>query len=250
MSSYFQATATLFGAALLVTTGCSSYPRQVVDSRSDVAYEAQSTSSAKTLGTQWGEDIRSSVQGVTATRMTNQPYDTVTIYYQGERVPNHAYTQPYIKVFPLSVAVTNEYGQPMPIYRNSQGQYKLPATEGMRYTLRILNSDRNKTYEVVTTVDGLDVLNGQTGSYQNNGYLIRPGKKLTIEGFRKNNNQVAAFRFAAPESSYVNQNVQGDERNIGVIGIAFFEVRETLPLCDANPFPADTQYAPAPCRKY
>lgn len=102
----------------------------------------------------------------------------------------------------------------------------------------------------MTTVDGLDVLNGQAGSYQNNGYLIRPGKKLTIEGFRKNNNQVAAFRFAAPESSYVNQNVQGDERNIGVIGIAFFEVRETLPLCDANPFPADTQYAPAPCRKY
>ncbi|ELZ5940577.1 hypothetical protein AB7W88_14780 [Providencia vermicola] len=248
MGLYAQASFVLLSSVLLFTAGCSSYPRQAINSTA--TQEPQPTSTAKTLGTQWGEDIHSAVQGVTASRLTEAPYDAATIYYQGEAVPKHIATQTYIAASPLELQILDENKRAMPMYRHSQKGYKLPATEGMRYTLQITNNDKNRTYEVVTTVDGLDVLNGQAGAYRNRGYLIRPGKKLTIEGFRKNSQHVAAFRFAAPESSYVNQNVQGDARNIGVIGLAFFEVQETLPACEANPFPANTQYAPAPCRKY
>ncbi|MBN4866579.1 MULTISPECIES: hypothetical protein [Providencia] len=246
MNKYNLALIGLLSGMLLVTAGCGNRPYAEFQDNKDVA---ASQSSAKKLGTKWGEDVNSAVTTVNATRLTNTPFDTAAIYYRGERVPNHLQTMSYIALSPVEIQVTDERGRKMPMYRNNQGQYILPAQEGQRYQLTIKNTDRNRIYEVVTSVDGIDVLNGRTGSYQNSGYLIRPRSEVTIEGFRKSQDQVAAFRFAAPQESYVNQNAQGDERNIGVIGFALFEVREELPDCEANPFPADTQYAPAPCRK-
>lgn len=248
MNLYAKITTALLGGALLLTAGCSTYPHRAVDPNNKL--ETTSAPAAKILGTKWGEDINSSVHNVSASRLTESPYDTVTIHYRGERIPSSVYTQSYIPLLPIEVKVIGENGQPMPIYRDRQGKYILSASERMRYAIHIANNDKTKSFEVITTVDGLDVLNGQAGSYQNSGYLVRPGKQLEIEGFRKNNTQVAAFRFAAPEASYVNQNMQGEERNIGVIGVAIFEVREELPNCEANPFPADNSYAPAPCRKH
>lgn len=246
MNKYNLALIGLLSGMLLVTAGCGNRPYAEYQDNKDVAAPQ---SSAKKLGTKWGEDVNSAVTTVNATRLTNTPFDTAAIYYRGERVPNHLQTMSYIALSPVEIQVTDERGRKMPMYRNNQGQYILPAQEGQRYQLTIKNTDRNRIYEVVTSVDGIDVLNGRAGSYQNSGYLIRPRSEVTIEGFRKSQDQVAAFRFAAPQESYVNQNAQGDERNIGVIGFALFEVREELPDCEANPFPADTQYAPAPCRK-
>lgn len=237
----------LFAATLLVTAGCTSYPRQLTENNQQSI--AATKPSPKKLGTAWGEDLHSSVQSVKANRLSQSPYNTLTIHYRGETVPKDLYTQTMIALPPIGVRVINEMGRPMSIYRDQQGRYILPAFEGMRYTLQLTNHDIYKTYEVVTTVDGLDVLNGQAGSYQNSGYLVRPGKQIEIDGFRKSSQQVAAFRFAAPQDSYANQNRQGDERNIGVIGMAIFEVQEELPDCEASPFPAETKYAPAPCNK-
>lgn len=246
MNTYNQALIGLLGTVLLITAGCANH----ATTRSQEYREtADASSSAKKLGTKWGEDVNSAVTTVNASRLTNTPFDTATIYYRGETVPKHIQTMNYIALSPVEIKVTDQRGRSMPIYRNNQGQHVLPAKEGQRYQLTIANTDRNRTYEVVTTVDGIDVLNGRAGSYQNSGYLVRPNSEVTIEGFRKSQDQVAAFRFSAPEDSYVNQNIQGDERNIGVIGFAIFEVHEELPDCTANPFPADTQYAPAPCRK-
>ena len=242
MNTYRPLIACLLGSALLITAGCGA-PQQYATSAS------APEDSAKKLGTKWGEDVDSSVITVNASRLSSTAYDTATIYYRGEQVPRNTSTFTKLPLQPLMITVTNESGRPMDFYRNNQGQYILPAKEGQRYQLVIANTDNRRTFEVVTTIDGLDVLNGQAGSHQNSGYLVRPNGQLTIDGFRKNDNQVAAFRFAAPEESYVNQNIQGDERNIGVIGFAIFEVKEELPDCEANPFPADNKYAPAPCQK-
>ncbi|EKT61236.1 hypothetical protein [Providencia sneebia] len=248
MKSPIQMITPILGITLLITAGCTSYPRHIADN--DHSSAVTESSAPQTLGTQWGEDIQSSVQSVRAIRLSQTPYDSLTIHYRGELVPSHVYTQTAIPLSPLIIQVINEEkGQPMPLYRDKQGRYILPALDGMRYSLRIANNDRKRTYEAVTTVDGLDVLNGQAGSFRNSGYLIRPGKQVEIDGFRKSSQEVAAFRFTTPENAYVNQNRQGDERNIGVIGMAIFEVKEALPDCDANPFPADTKYAPAPCTK-
>jgi hypothetical protein len=79
---------------------------------------------------------------------------------------------------------------------------------------------------VIATVDGLDVLTGKPGSLRNGGYVLRPLESLTIEGFRKSQSEVAAFRFAAPGRAYAANTEAGDVRNIGVIGAALFELEE------------------------
>jgi hypothetical protein len=85
--------------------------------------------------------------------------------------------------------------------------------------------------------------------------VLRPLQSLTIEGFRKSQNEVAAFRFAAPGRAYAANTEAGDVRNIGVIGAALFELEERdaprrarREPAGAQPsaFPADGAYAPAP----
>jgi hypothetical protein len=131
--------------------------------------------------------------------------------------------------------------------------FRLAGVEGARYTLRFRNlSDRS--YEVIATVDGLDVLTGKSGSLRNGGYVLRPQETINIEGFRKSQSEVAAFRFATPGRAYAANTEAGDVRNIGVIGAALFELEQPQarrPRRDATPpqpsaFPADGAYAPPP----
>jgi hypothetical protein len=102
--------------------------------------------------------------------------------------------------------------------------YQLAGRHGERYEL-VYSNRSQRHYEVVATVDGLDVLTGQAGSVHSAGYLLRPGETLRIEGFRKSQREVAAFRFAGKERAYAGNTPAGDARNVGVIGAALFEVR-------------------------
>ncbi len=70
------------------------------------------------------------------------------------------------------------------------------ARVGMNYQLYVRNYSRNTNYEIVATVDGLDVLNGKQGSLNNNGYIVNAGDSLAIKGFRKDKHTEAAFQFA------------------------------------------------------
>ena len=82
-----------------------------------------------------------------------------------------------------------------------------------------------------------------------------PFATLEIDGFRQSHEAVAAFRFAKVSDSYAAQT-SGD-RNVGVIGVAFFGERgdsfepwtgEELERRDtASPFPgADPRFARPP----
>ena len=94
------------------------------------------------------------------------------------------------------------------------------------------------------------MLSGRPGSYTNGGYVLYPGRTLTIEGFRKSRDEVAAFRFAAVPDSYVANSKYGDAANVGVIGVAVFAQKENDEEAlrrNANPFPGnDNGYAPPP----
>jgi hypothetical protein len=152
-------------------------------------------------------------------------------------------------------SVIDENDRPLPLQRarRSNDMFRIAGVEGSRYTLRFRNL--SDSYEVIATVDGLDVLNGKPGSLRNGGYVLRPLQALTIEGFRKSENEVAAFRFSAPGRAYAANTEAGDVRNIGVIGAALFELEERdaprRQRRDATPsqpsaFPADGAYAPPP----
>lgn len=252
MISMFKRYLIMIFAALFVLAGCTSSPRQSgVASEQAAAPTAESSATRlqedARLGTRWGEDVTSPVVGVEAERLYRTPDKVAAVYYSAERVKSGASSLPLSAV---EMRIQNARGKDMKIGRDSKGNAVLAGIEGERYQLYFFNSSFSTTYEIVATVDGLDVLSGQAGSLQNRGYLIRPRSSLTIEGFRKSDSAVAAFRFAKPDASYAAHSLAGDENNVGVIGAAVFSIAPAaLPDCQPQAFPASNGYAPPPCRK-
>jgi hypothetical protein len=217
------------------------------------------------LGTQWGEGIASSVSTVNLSRVApDAPDAQIAIYYNdlsGTRAATRGTTRP-ITTLPLAngrieFSVHGERGQKLALhYRDRAQELYLAGRDGDRYQLRFANRSSGTTYEIVATVDGLDVISGEPGSLSNRGYVLYPGRVLTIEGFRKSDKEVAAFRFSAPGDAYAANTAAGHPRNIGVIGLAAFTLNEpgrenATPPRRPQPFPADVpaadpRYAPPP----
>ena len=210
------------------------------------------------VGTTWGGDVHSSATGVSAERTDREPAELVVINYSTKYQPG--YDKVYsIRISDLEYAVRDANFNSIPITRRydtsvNEWQYIIPARIGMNYQLYIRNHSYNTNYEIVTTVDGLDVLNGKQGSLNNSGYIVNAGDSLAIKGFRKNKQTEAAFQFSDVSDSYAAHSVQGSVGNAGVIGFAAFELQgnatKALLPCTSQAFPADAGgYAPAPCRK-
>jgi hypothetical protein len=94
--------------------------------------------------------------------------------------------------------------------------------DGDRYAIRIQNQTGAR-FEAVATVDGLDVIDGEAGSFEKRGYLVQPWSTVEIDGFRRSEDVVAAFRFGRVKDSYAAK--RGNDRNVGVIGVAVFHER-------------------------
>ena len=93
------------------------------------------------------------------------------------------------------------------------------------------------------------------GALGKRGYIIGPFATVEIDGFRRSFDEVATFRFGAVHKSYAAQ--KGDDRNVGVIGVAFFEEAGTNfdwtsfeidRRHDADPFPG--RFASPPIRRF
>lgn len=227
------------------------------------AAKAQST-----LGTQWGEGRESVAQQVRASRLTpERARDVGQMRYSDEDSIRRALgkyaeqqTNALLADGDVELQVLAGNGVALRIFSTRGAKdFHVAGRHGERYELLYTNRS-NRYYEVVATVDGLDVLSGQPGSIQSDGYLLRPGERLVIDGFRKSDREVAAFRFSAKGRAYANNTPAGDARNVGVIGTALFEVRlderdpnvprrraPNVESRDPNAFPADgRQYAPPP----
>ncbi|AOI68239.1 hypothetical protein [Burkholderia ubonensis] len=202
------------------------------------------------LGTAWGEAVRSETRRVDFKRANpTTPTDVASVYYN-DALPGRP-AAAMVPTLPTRVALADgdvalsfadERGA------RSDGRWHMAGVEGARYVIVLRNQGR-RTFEVVSTVDGLDVLSGRQGSYRNGGYVLYPGSTLTIEGFRKSQHEVAAFRFASVPDSYVANAKFGDTANVGVIGVALFAQKDDEDALrrKANPFPGnDDRYAPPP----
>lgn len=148
----------------------------------------------------------------------------------------------------LVVTVVDERGGTLPCTRIEGRPYVIGET-GQRYLIGVENNSPYR-YEVVGSVDGLDVIDGDTASFEKRGYVVDPYTSLTIEGWRTSSDTVAAFRFGSIEDSYADRKGKG--RNIGVIGVAFFHELGSLDWMElerrdsADPFPG--RYAQPPPR--
>jgi hypothetical protein len=220
------------------------------------------------LGTEWGETRDSPLRDVAFYRASEaHPFATAEVRYNDEpgveALADYA-TQRGARTHEapavsgsITVSVHDENGSPLEAVQVG-GRWFVIGQEGMRYTI-VLQNHTGHRFEAVTTVDGLDVMNGGPGSVHNRGYLLMPYDSVEIDGFRQTHETVAAFRFGRVGDSYAAKT--GSARNVGVIGVAFFnEARdpwtpstddETRRRVTANPFPAepsrdDRRYAQPP----
>lgn len=97
---------------------------------------------------------------------------------------------------------------------------------GARYALRVRNLTPGRVLMVVS-VDGINVVSGQTAALHQTGYVLAPGQVHDINGWRKSDTEVAAFEFAPLGDSYAART--GRPGHVGVIGLAAFVEREPLP---------------------
>lgn len=236
----------LLGVLLLVAglAGCGALP-----STQDAMQAAQTGSAAprtprveSTLGTEWGEGRESVTRTVEAARLDpERPRTVAQLRYSDEASIRRALGRSSDRQLSMQLAegdvewsVQDGQGRPLPIFSTPGAQdHQLAGRHGERYELVYTNRSQ-RHYEVVATVDGLDVLTGQSGSLRNAGYLLRPGETLRIEGFRKSQREVASFRFASKERAYAANTPAGDARNVGVIGAALFDVRVAEPDPDRS----------------
>jgi hypothetical protein len=109
-------------------------------------------------------------------------------------------------------------GVVLPTYRY-RGEYWVAGRPGARYSIMIQNH-RGERLLAVTAVDGINVITGETGAWNQGGYVFDAGESYEIAGWRKSDAEIAAFNFTAAGQSYAERT--GRPANIGVIGVALF----------------------------
>ena len=109
-------------------------------------------------------------------------------------------------------------GRVLPIYWYA-GERHVAGEPGHEYEVRIRNRTEGRLL-AVTSVDGVDVLSGRTASYHGGGYVLDPRGRLSVDGWRKSMDEVAAFYFTSLPDSYAARTGRPD--NVGVIGVAVF----------------------------
>ncbi len=202
------------------------------------------------LGTSWGEAVDAPISFSPFMRAGSSPWAQVALHYNDAHgVEAHASylgTRPApLEVFAgdgsLSVALVDDYGRTLPGFQ-ANGRALIAGEDGARYRIVVRNGTTAR-FEVVTSVDGLDVIDGKPADPNRRGYIIDPHGELVVDGFRTSDAAVAAFRFGKVAESYAAQTT-GD-RNVGVIGFAIFAERgavwspaELHRRDSADPFPA------------
>ncbi|WP_434778337.1 hypothetical protein [Neisseria sp. Ec49-e6-T10] len=244
--------------SLIGLTSCGSpqeKPARIEVERSDSVNETAKQSLApnlnaqERLGTQWGEGIESKVSTVDLKRLSSQPVDVSMIYYSAGNAKGTPIKEMMIANGKIGVSILNERDQKWTLMNGANNRVLLKGQDKAQYKIRYHNLS-NRIYEVVTTVDGLDVINGSAGSLSNSGYVLYPNQELIIEGFRKSQDEVAAFRFSSVQDAYAANTPAGSASNTGVIGTAIFELYDPSKVrTEPSAFPADQsngQYAPPP----
>jgi hypothetical protein len=141
---------------------------------------------------------------------------------------------PVAQSAPMPVAdieiIDRSTGERLPIYRH-RGERWVAGVPGHRYAIGV-QSQAEVRLLAVMSVDGLNVLSGETAGWDQRGYVFAPGERYEVAGWRKSQDRIAAFEFASLPDSYAART--GRPENVGVIGVALF--REAFhPAVGARP---------------
>jgi hypothetical protein len=100
-----------------------------------------------------------------------------------------------------------------------QGRAYVVGKPGNEYQVTVRNRLREDVLTVVS-VDGVNVISGETADPAQTGYVLGAQRAYDILGWRKSLGETAAFYFTALPDSYAARTGRPD--NVGVIGVAVF----------------------------
>lgn len=109
-------------------------------------------------------------------------------------------------------------GRTLPIYEH-EGRLYVAGEPRHQYELRVRNSSADRLL-AVTSVDGVNVVTGETAAQEQSGYVLDARDSVRIEGWRKSLDEVATFYFTRLADSYAART--GRPNDVGVIGVALF----------------------------
>ena len=121
--------------------------------------------------------------------------------------------------------VDRDTGETLRQYRH-EGRRYVVGQPGHAYEIA-MRSKSGERLLAVMSVDGVNILSGETAATEQGGYVFAPWQQEQIRGWRKNLDEIAQFNFTALPKSYAART--GRPRDVGVIGIALF--REAQPDC-------------------
>lgn len=231
----------IFLAACSKKSDESASQSQTEATSADAAAEAANNQVAadEKLGTKWGDEIDSHVTEVQLKRKSNSPLAETIVQYADKNYKGKTVNSISIAAGKVSFSVIDDRGNRIPMYRVGQSYY-LSGREGQSYQLQYENNTA-KTFEVVASVDGVDVIDGSEASRSNSGYVLHAHDSLKIEGFRKSESAVASFTFSKPKDAYAANSENGSIQNAGVIGTVLYELE--APEDESKPV---NKYAPPP----
>ena len=138
--------------------------------------------------------------------------------------------------------VDRDGGGTLHVWRD-HGRPVVAGRPGARYSVRLVNTTGQRVLAVVA-IDGVNVISGETASASQRGYVLEPWQRTEITGWRKSDDEVAAFEFTALSDSYAART--GRPRDVGVIGVAVFREAPRLEVSDPRPLPMPPRPLPMP----
>ena len=123
------------------------------------------------------------------------------------------------------------------------GQAWVEGRPGNEYQVRV-RSTAGEDLLAIVSVDGINVLSGETANPSQGGYVLSPWRSMDIAGWRKSLDNTAAFYFTSLGDSYAGRT--GRPANVGVIGVALFQRKAEPPVGFMAPSPYAKDEARAP----
>jgi len=110
----------------------------------------------------------------------------------------------------------------LPVYWH-QGHAYVAGKPGNEYQITV-RSRLGEDVLAVVSVDGVNVITGETANPAQSGYVLGGRASLDIQGWRKSLAQTAAFYFTSLPDSYAARTGRPDD--VGVIGVALFRRKQ------------------------
>ena len=110
----------------------------------------------------------------------------------------------------------------LPVYWH-EGRAYVVGKPGNEYQVSVRNRLREDVLTVVS-VDGVNVVSGETAHPSQTGYVLDSYRNYDILGWRKSMAETAAFYFTALPDSYAARTGRPD--NVGVIGVAVYRRKQ------------------------